>query len=379
MSNTIIQSTNTPGLVQRMKTLVHPQPLYTEPFDVVDGRPVPTEHPAPVVPTSDQQRKAFGNVGATLGQKLGALAGAGGGAWLLAAGGAALLGPAGIALAIVGLPLGFMAGRIGGAIAGGAAGEGAATALNAAGVHVKMPSWLLDKTSRFSLQEVPRLASKFFHYGQPRLGPEDTAHIEKILQPGDIVVTARDVPYGTVFKTALKFLGNDSGTWTHAGVYGVLPGKDGEPGKPVVYEMHGSAVRPNTLASVVERQMRVMVLRPNYEAGHGQAVVDAMHTETPEEREKRNQPAMTYDYSFSLGNPDKAYCLGLVHDKMAEASPEIAVPTVRMLGKDIVTPQSFIDSPDMQPIYSTGGHWSDTFLGEMQPKLNQPPVPPEQP
>ncbi len=329
---------------QRVERFLSPSSVETEPFDVLNGVPVP-DHTEKVVPSSQEQAKVFGLIGATVAGKAGAVAAP---IATLAAGGGWLALPA------------WIGGRVAGATIGGTIGVLVGKALGAVGVHVPMAKWLVDQADRFSLKELPRLAANPQHYSHAKLGDTDVQKLESVLQPGDILISARERLIGSAFKVVLKGLAGDSGTWIHAAIYGGrTPRPDGQvPEQPLVYEMHSSTSGPRSLEEYAKRNCQVMVLRPHYnDPEHVDKVVGWM----------AQRDGMKYDFSFNLERRDKMYCLVMPYDAFKDEAPEIRIGTRTVMGKEGLTPGCFIESPDVTPLYSTGGHFWETFLGQFVP------------
>lgn len=335
--------------VRNLADRLHTPDRYTQPY--VEGQMVPRAEASPDEMLAAYP-KVFGTVGATAGNVVGEVGGLVGGAIAGAAVGS-LLGPAGTAGgAVLGLVAGFFGGKVALATVGGAIGLAVGKLFQK--LHVQPP--YRGETARdaqgFKLSQVPKHVANPMYTSHPMLTDADYEKIQKLVKPGDIIVSNNDFPD---FEPVMQLLGV-GGDWVHTSLY-EGDGKVFEVHGKSPLDLHGSTARETTLKTYVTRNQHIMILRPQYHSE--QEIQDVMAA-------ARKRLGQKYDLTFNLNRPDKMYCVAYTYLSLKEGAPslEIAEPSKR-LGRDLVTPKTFQDSPDIKPVFSTGSHFSELYTSRV--------------
>jgi uncharacterized protein YycO len=297
-------------------------------------------------------RRIFGTIGAALGAVAGrAAAVLGTGAALSMTVGAALgLGPlaAGIG-ALAGLYLGYKAekktriGRLVGGMIGGAAGIAAGIATS--------------KLTRFTPGKALAEETKGFTYGgllQKLRNPTCTSHTKlsreeaekfiKDLKPGDLIITNEDGNFN--FEITQKFLGR-TGDWTHIGLISE---------KNTVLEVliQADGTQETDPLERMTNNHHVIVLRPEYGSP------DEIKNVIDEARSYFGK--VTYDHKFNMKDDDKLYCQEYIYKVFHKGAPDIDVRPFKILGREFITADEFINSPDMKVANTTGSNFWLNYL-----------------
>lgn len=305
----------------------------------------------------DLYQKAYGAVGAGTGALIGRLT-------VLPVGGAmagaklgSLLGPAGaIAGGIAGCAAGlyvemkgkfvgvFPAGRIVGGLIGGTLGSIAGAIIDRLPLKPHLSQGLAEETEGFSWKKL------FSHLKDPTYTSHEVMaqptldEVRSRLQPGDVLVTNNEKFLD--FEIPL-FLMAAHGDWTHTALYA---------GDGKVLESLGSrGVIERTLDELITTNHHAMIMRPAYGTPDGPAKAIA---------KARGFLGLPYDSGFSLKTDDKVYCIEHTYKSVKAGDPDIRLTPTKVLGIPVVTPKTFVSSPDMKEMYSTGSHFFLNYLSK---------------
>lgn len=296
----------------------------------------------------DNCRKLFGTAGATAGAISGRVT-------------VSLLFPlcAGVSASVLCGPLGpFVAGAVGlaataasliafskveerhklGALTGGITGGifGSLTGIMAGAIPgFKPPADLLKETRGFSILTLPEKIFNPIYSSHKRITPEEAKEMASIVKPGDIIVTNCDDGYEMGLMQ--KIMGK-SGNWTHTAI---------ATGEGTVVEMLADpeGVFENDIVYMLCRDQHAKIVRPRYRDE------ESINRVIAEARDKIGKAK--YNKAFDLKDENNFYCTSLVYKTLQKASPEVKVDTFKVLGKDFVNADQFIDSPDTDEVFST--------------------------
>jgi hypothetical protein len=166
------------------------------------------------------------------------------------------------------------------------------------------------------------------------------------LKPGDLIITNED---GSLkFEMAQKAMGK-TGNWTHIGLI-----SDKDSVLEVLIESDSTV--ETKLEECITNNHHVIILRPSYKnADEVKKVID-------EARSLLGK--VSYDHSFDMKSDDKMYCLEYVYKVMKKGAPGIEVNTFKVLGREVLTADDYIQSKDMKVVKSTGSSFWLNFLSK---------------
>lgn len=256
----------------------------------------------------------------------------------------ALPAPVGVGLGLVaGLTAGVAleaktrVGRVWGGLAGAIAGMVAGASIGACGWR---PSPALTQaTAAFSLPALPPRLADPSYIGSPTLRHDATARqaLHATL-PGDIVVSHHENHFEAA--AMISKVAGARADYTHAGLVTE---------RGTVIDMVATGARELPLDTWL-RFTHLAVLRPRYASvdtllGTVQGARAAMHTST-------------YDDDLRLDNePTKEYCTEFIYRRLQTHAPEIEIREQRFAGRAFVTPDAFIDAPQIDTVYDSGSHF----------------------
>lgn len=333
----------------------------------VPGGPAPAsvliDKPQPLTTFTDTVRSA-GAIGAVAGS----VAGRGAMAAVAAAAGATV---AKMALQALPAPVGAGVWAVAGVSAGLAAGLAAGTLIEAkvkagrvlgglvgaaaglaAGVAVATCGWraapaLARATNGFSLTALPPKLANPSYVGTPSLRHDANAKPAlRAALPGDIIVSHHENHFASA--AWLSKLAGARADYTHAG----LVTEQG-----TVIDMVATGARELPIDSWL-RFTHLAVLRPRYAS-----VTSLMGTVT---EARAAISTRTYDDDLRLDNdPSKEYCTEFIYRRLQENAPEVRLTEQRVMGWSFVTPDVFIDSPQIDTMYDSGSHFWRNLLARV--------------
>jgi uncharacterized protein YycO len=240
----------------------------------------------------------------------------------------------------------FPAGRIVGGAIGGLAGALVGDLMGRLGIKLPFSKGLVEETRGFSLLKLFRHLPDASYTSHEKLSESHCQAIQKIIQPGDILVTTQD---STLSTEVPQFLlgGSGEGGWVHGAIYtgdGNLVESNGYFGQVVMRPLKDSL-------AVSEH---VTVLRPHYrdEAQRQEVVADAMR--------RMGEP---YGFDTHL-DPSSYYCTEFVYHVLKENAPQIQVEPSKFLRLRAVTGDDLVKSKDMDTLYSTGSSLLHNYLSK---------------
>lgn len=299
-------------------------------------------------------RKVWAGSGAAVGAFSSHFVAAGLGLWAGAAVAGALgFGPVG---AVVGAALGAAAavkvqfktwlGRELGARAGAVAGEFLGRAAHAAGLP--LPSHLVETTRNFSYSGMREVLDRVDHNSHPRISQAEAQAFVAALQPGDVVLTNDES--STPFALATLVLTGRGCDFTH----GILHVGNG---RTVEARMKGGVQRGD-LVDVLTKKHHAVALRPHYQPGQAQAVVDAAE----------QMVGRPYDFKFKLGN-DALYCSEAVYETVKTGAPQVHFRSRPVLNREVIVPSDLLRTPDADVVAEAGVGRTmfDAYLAKLVP------------
>ncbi|MBI2264107.1 MAG: hypothetical protein HYU64_02870 [Armatimonadetes bacterium] len=302
-------------------------------------------------------RKTCGAVGAGIGSLVGrltvlptagALAGAAAGSFLGPVGtvtGGILGGLGGLVVELHGKFRGiFPAGRVVGGTIGGALGIVVGSVLDHSPVKPRPSEALACETQGFSFKGLLRHIADAAYTSHPKLSQEKAREIGQLVRPGDVLVTNNEELLD--FEIPL-FLMAAQGNWTHTALY------EGD-GK-VIESLGSKGVIERSLDELITTNHHAMILRPAYSSPDGPE--KAIET-------AKGFLGRPYDGKFSLKSDDKVYCIEHTYKAVKGGGPELRLSPTKLFGYPVVTPKTFIVSPDLQVIYSTGSSFFLNYLSK---------------
>lgn len=169
---------------------------------------------------------------------------------------------------------------------------------------------------------------------QPLLNDEQKQQIRAAVQPGDILLEGTATSVGWQIGERLF----NTGKWTHAAVY-VGDGHFIDSGS-------GDFVKENNLEDMLGEATHVAVFRPRFQ--------------TPEDKEfflgyVRDAVGRPYDGAFDTVDETRLYCSELPYWGLKKMPHSIEVPVDRFAGRSMVAPDVFSHSPEIDPVYLSGG------------------------
>ena len=189
---------------------------------------------------------------------------------------------------------------------------------------------LLGKVMQWTSREIPST--------QEPISEEEKQQILEKIQPGDIVMT-----YASHRPNLghLEYLTTGS-HYTHCALY---------EGYGRIIETLGDEVIRSSLVDRLEGPIKVAVVRPPYKSfrDRGQVI-----------REAKKLIGRPYDYKFDNADQEELYCSELIEVAMKKVDPELDVPDVSFLGREITAPDAFADMKDAQLIHDgRSNYWAN--------------------
>ncbi len=256
----------------------------------------------------------------------------------IAIAGAALLGLVGGALAEKYTASGTLAGGIAGAGAGYIAGK----------VAEKLGHIPTEKYSaiaqKFDFEDIPSKIKSSISDELKGLSGEQQNEILTKIKPGDILVTEGDGLASVFINTGQKLLGV-TGNWLH----GAMVGESG-----TILEMRQTGYQEVPIDNLFAQEDHIMILRPEYKSEEN--VKDTLAAM----RENKNAK---YDFALNLQSDEKLYCTELIYKSLKKGAPDINVDESKSFGRNYVLAQDFLNSPDINVVYSTG---SQLYVNELK-------------
>lgn len=179
------------------------------------------------------------------------------------------------------------------------------------------------------------------------LSGEQIEEIRQTLQPGDVLLETNDEYPGWQLNAKL-FLKSD---WVHAALY---VGN----GQIIDATTERNGVAPIDLDRFAKCH-HLAVIRPHYKTEQDRdAAVQYAHASI----------GVPYDYDWSLDN-DTQYCTEFVANALKAGPNPIEVPTMRVAvtGQDMVSPNAFLESPEMHTVFTTGSNYYMNMLQRARP------------
>lgn len=189
------------------------------------------------------------------------------------------------------------------------------------------------------LMDMPRPTAR------KKLTPEQVAEIQQTLAPGDVILETNDEYPGWQLNAKL-LLKSD---WVHAALY---------VGNNTIVD---STTERNGVAPIQVEDFchchHLAIIRPEYKT-------DAdLQAALKYAQDKTGTP---YDFDWSLSN-NTLYCTEFVADALAAGPNPIHVATRKVLGQEMVSPQAFLQSPEMKTVWSTGSNYYSNLAYRARP------------
>jgi hypothetical protein len=298
-------------------------------------------------------KKVFGAIGAASGAVLGrgaTIIGAGIAGGMTAAailGGPVTIGIGAVACMALGLKLEKKTkiGRILGGLIGGA--TGLAVGMAASKLSHFTPSRPLAAEAKdFSFRTLLNKLKDPLYSSHKKLSHEEAVKLMEGVRPGDLIITSQDNKFN--FPLTQKAMGK-TGDWTHIGLV-----SEKNSVLEVLISADGTAETP--LEDRIRANQHVMILRPGYEK--------------PEEVKNVIDEArslfgtMTYDHQFNMKSDDKMYCQEYIYKVFQRGAPDIEVKPFTLLGRELISADEFIASPDIKVVKNTGSSFWLNFLSK---------------
>jgi uncharacterized protein YycO len=177
------------------------------------------------------------------------------------------------------------------------------------------------------------------------LSPEQVQEIKQALQPGDVILEANDEYPGWEVNAKL-LLKSD---WVHAALY---------VGNDTIID---ATTERNGVATVsvddFSKCHHLAVLRPAYKTdADKQAALKYAH----------DSIGIPYDFDWRLDNK-ALYCTEFVANALKAGPNPIEIPTTHALGQDIISPQTFLQRPELTTVWTTGSNYWGNLLARSRP------------
>ncbi|MBI3925645.1 MAG: hypothetical protein HY319_08905 [Armatimonadetes bacterium] len=302
----------------------------------------------------DTYRKVFGGLGAAAGAFGSHFVLAAAGGWAgMAVAGALGLGPLGAA---AGLALGLygavkLQGKTGigrklGGRLGGVLGDVAGRVAHHLGVPLH--STHIETTRNYSYGAMKSLLGNLHHNSHPRISSEDARRFIAGLKPGDVVLTNDEA--STPFALATLVLTGRGADFTHGLVF--------TGGGRTVEATMELGVRERDLADILVHKHHAIAIRPQYEPGQDQAVVQAA----------RDMVGKPYDFKFRLGN-DGFYCSEAVYEALKRGAPQLEFRSRPLITREVIVPSDLLRTEDAEVVAEAGVGRTmvDSYLAKFVP------------
>ncbi len=262
----------------------------------------------------------------------------GAGAWAGSALGSAIGGPIG---ALVGGAAGAygafklqsktLIGRQLGGRAGAALGALAAPLVQKAGIPLR--SNHVHETRNFSYSEMVKKLGTTQYTSHPHISATEADAFIAQLQPGDIVLTNDEA--ATTFSLLCAAV-DSKADFNHSLLY------IGN-GKTIESRTVTAGVAEGDMKSVLMKKHHAISIRPHYQTGQAQAVIDAA----------RAMIGVPYDYKFRMGN-EAMYCSELVQKAVKAGAPQVTFDRWSVIGREVILPGDFVRTGQADVVAEAG-------------------------
>lgn len=232
--------------------------------------------------------------------------------------------------------------RLGGR-AGAVLGALAAPMVKAAGIPLR--SNQVQETRNFSYGEMVKKLGSIDSTSHPHISAAEADAFIAQLQPGDIVLANDEA--ATIFSVLCAAV-DSKADFNHALLY------IGN-GKTIESRTVTEGVAEGDMKSVLMKKHHAISIRPRYQTGQAQAVVDAA----------RAMIGVPYDYKFRMGN-EAMYCSELVQKAVKAGAPQVTFDRWSVIGREVILPGDFVRTDQADVVAEAGVDRTlfDSYLGK---------------
>lgn len=254
----------------------------------------------------------------------------------------ALLGPAG---AIIGKVAGGAAGAYAGAklqgktligrkLAGRLGGlVGDAFGCVAKALRIPLRSDHIEETKNYSYETMKTHLGTTTYTSHPRISGKEADEFISRLKPGDLVLTNDEAC--TIFSL-LIVAADGKADFNHALLY------EGD-GKTLESRTVTHGVAEGDLREVLQHKHHAVAVRPHYEQGQAEAVVEA----------GKGMIGTKYDYLFGMGD-DSMYCSEFAYKAVKEGAPQVNFKKRPLITKEVVLPGDLLRTKEADVVAEAG-------------------------
>ncbi len=267
----------------------------------------------------------FATAGAIIGGAVGALLGPAGAVIGKIAGGAvgAYAGTKLQGKTLIGRKL---AGRLGGLV-------GDAFGCVAKALRLPLRSDHIEETRNYSYETMKTHLGTTTYTSHPRISGKDAEEFIGKLKPGDLVLTNDEAC--TIFSL-LIVAADGKADFNHALLY------EGD-GKTLESRTVTHGVAEGNLKEVLQHKHHAVAVRPHYEQGQDEAVVNA----------GKGMIGTKYDYLFGMGD-DSMYCSEFVYKAVKDGAPQIDFKKRPLITKEVVLPGDLLRTSEADVVAEVG-------------------------